>query len=216
MSNHSALLRQIRTQVETSLAQNFSWQPEAIKGMKDVTRGRRSRQTFFNLRFEVGHEIQRDGEAVQELPFVVYEAFDFPTEGGQPGDVRIYCAPLPAAKHGLEQALAGGPYEGACYLRFDISRAPDFQAPGGQNLTEGAFVAALAYEWTALNAILNPQDEQGEDDGSDEERKCPDCAFTTRTFHDDPEEPEEADEWIQPTYCGNCGIKIPFVAEVIG
>lgn len=213
--NHNALLRQICAQVEAALVKDFAWQHDAIKGMKDVTRGRRSRQTFFNLRFEVGQLIQRDGQEVPELPFVVYECFDFPTEGGQPGDVRVYCAPLSQAKQGLEQAFAGGPYEGAVYMRLDISRAPDFQAPGGQNLTEGAFIASLAREWSDLDGLLNPQSYAEEDGGSDEERKCDRCGHTTRTFHDDPEEPEEADEWTRPVYCGNCGSQFPIVAEVV-
>jgi hypothetical protein len=213
MSNYNALLRSIRLQVEASLIQNFAWQPEAIKGMRDVTRGRRSRQTFFNLRFEVGQPIQRDDKEAPELPFVVYECFDFPTEGGQPGDVRIYCAPLPQARQGLEQAFAGGPYEGAIYLRFDLSRGAEAHAPGGQNLTEAAFIAALAHEWSDLNALLNPP--EADDDGSDEERRCPACRHTTRIFHDDPEDPEGSDEWVQPTYCGHCGQAIPHVAEVV-
>ena len=214
MSNYNATLRAIRSALEAKLrASDPPWTDEALKGMRNVTKGRRSRQSFHNLRFAVGEPIQRDGEAVQELPFLVFEAFDFPQSDGQPGDVRIYCAPLPEARQQLEQALLGGPYEGAACLRFDINRSADAQhAPGGQNLTELAFIEALADEWQELHDLYDPPEEEA--DGEDEERECQSCGATTRTFEPDDED-EDADAWLQPTFCGRCGQQFPVVAEVV-
>ena len=215
MSTYNALLRQIRAALEAKLATDFDWQPEAIKGMRNVTRGRRSQQNFFTTKFKVGEPVTNDGKAVPEFPFLTVEAFDYPQEDSQPGDVRVYCAPLPEARQMLEQALAGGPYEGCCFIRFDVSRAEgSSHAPGGQNLSEEAFVDALAQEWSQLHALMHPED--GEiDDGSDEEQTCPDCGITSRMYFDsDPDDPENEIEWKEPRHCAGCGKPIPI--EVAG
>lgn len=210
MTTYNATMRALRTALEARLAsEEYRWGPEAIKGMRNVTRGRRSQQNFFSTKFRVGEPVTNDGKAVQEFPFLTFEAFDYGLEDGQPGDVRVYCAPLPEARQALEQALLGGPYEGCCFIRFDVSRAEgSSHAPGGQNLNEDAFIGALAQEWQQLHELLNPGPEN---DGSEEEGECGEegCDATTRVYEDPDPDGDEPYIWEEPKFCGRCGKPIP-------
>lgn len=215
MTTYNALLRQIRTAVEARLRESDSpWSDEAIKGTREARRGHRSSQRFFDIVLDSGKPIMRDGKPMEELPFVVYDAFDYPTADGQPGDVRIYCAPLPEARQMLEQALGGGPYESAIFLRITISLTETgSQMPGRQGLTESAFIGAIADEWKELHSLLHPEDEEI-DDGSDDQQRCPDCETTTRVFDDeDPEDDDSEMIFKEPHFCGGCGKAIPIEVE---
>jgi hypothetical protein len=191
--------------LKQNLQVDYEWEQGAIDGMRGVERGRRSRLGWFDLRFVIGETIKNAGEETTELPWFVFDGFEFPLDGAQPGDVRMYCAPVPEGRAELEKMLLGGPYEGCPFIVFTLSRVQT-HSPAAMHLSEEAFVKALAHEWSELHSFLNPDEDDAEDDGGESEEKGCECGGTTRLWRTDD---EGDDVYLAPVYCASCGKSLP-------
>ena len=141
-------------------------------------------------------------DLAEKLPFdpryVAFDAFEGdaydPLNDHSPGDVRIYCMPVPEMSGSLP------------YIRIKMSR----QNPSGSRflLTEKGFVDEIAAEWAGIATRIEENSAGG--DEVDDGVQCDSCQrFTVVSEEDDGTDKEDP----PPTYCGHCGARLPVKAQ---